>query len=566
MSLWERLDRRLSELLSPPPVSARPALAGPGNLGVLLGTPSPTAILPPLVLPERWDVDPESGESLPNTALPTLAPHRYRAARIAWRHGWFAQLAHRGALGDVAAATEAIEGMDAWLRQDLPGVGVGWAHASDLSVRLIHWHFGLGWLGNAAPLTLREGLAGSAAWHLQSLQARLPPPQLGLRRILHACGMVVGGFTFVGLKEARACRNQGLSLLGWELERQMFSDGVGRDRAFAWQAQVWWAVAIARAVTWLNGAPFPKAADAAFARGARFLQDLSGELGRLPAMGEEPPGDLMAAGQPLGASLRNLAVAWGLDHGDPAPGAAEDPRLCWLRASLSGTAASWAGKTWSVWSYREGGLGIGWLKVKNQPSRVLLDAGENRGGPLTHAAPLALTWQVGEVAVIADPGTGAGASDLIEAAQDPRAHAAPSVGLPLHKPELQRARVDGKKAQLHATASLPGGKKLMREVLLNQSRLIISDRLEGGGRLRLCWPLGPGWVLERTEKGWNGKNGDLSLVIQLSDRLIWELEEGRPAPEPAGWVWQDGKMFAAPVLVGVGEVGEEEVVSSFELR
>ena len=39
-----------------------------------------------------------------------------------------------------------------------------------------------------------------------------------------------------------------------------------------------------------------------------------------------------------------------------------------------------------------------------------------------------------------------------------------------------------------------------------------------------------------------------------------------PAPEPAGWIWKDGKPVAAPVLVGVGEVGEEEVVSSFELR
>ena len=174
-----------------------------------------------------------------------------------------------------SAGERALSAMEAWLRQDLPGQGIAWVHASDLAIRLIHWHAGLSWLANEIPASLREAMAGSARWHLRHLEQRRPLAQKdGLRRILHACGLVVGGFTFPTLPESRNCWSEGLSELRFGLENLLHEDGVGRDRAFAWQAQVWWAVAVARAVTVANGAAFPADADAAFARGARFLADL----------------------------------------------------------------------------------------------------------------------------------------------------------------------------------------------------------------------------------------------------------------------------------------------------
>jgi hypothetical protein len=329
---------------------------------------------------------------------------------------------------------------------------------------------------------------------------------------------------------------------------------------------VLWAVAFARAVTRANGASFPADADAAFARGTRFLADLAGEIGVLPSIGESPSPDLLSTKTPLPWTLRNLALAWGLDTGVPAPGAAADPRLGWLRGRPAGPPESWSGKTWAVWSYREGSVGIGWLLIKGQPSRVVLDAGLGSGA-LSHPGTLSLHWQVGAVGVLSDPGTGAGATDLCEASRSILAHnclslleATPS------ESGLDRARVDGKKAKMEGWATV-GAQRQTRDVLLNQSRLLVTDRLETGGRVQLTWQLGPGWVLEKTAEGYTGKNGTLSLVILLPMGLEWRLLEGRPAPEPAGWVWKEGVAEAAPCLVGTGEMqGGTKILSSFEIR
>lgn len=568
LGLRQRFEQRLSSFLrKPAPVSALPAERSSGLLGTLAPCVVAESEFPPLEIPENWTHDPATGEVLPVGIPDPLPPYRYRSARIAARHGWFAVLARRAALGDREAGRRAIEAMEGWLRQDLPGQGIAWTHASDLAIRLIHWHAGLAWLREEAPASLREELAGSALWHLRHLELRRPTgPAEGLRQILHDCGLIVGGFTFPGLPEARGWRSQGLSSLRWNLGESFFPDGVGRDRALDWQAQALWAVAIARAVTRANGAAFPADADAVFARGSRFLMDMAGEIGELPNLGEEPAPDLLQAGTPLAWSLRNLALAWGLDRGEPAPGSEGDPRLGWLRGAVGGTPEVWSGKTWSVWSYREGGMAVAWLRVKNLPSRVVLDAGIPRGSPLSHPSPLGLTWQVGSTPVLADPGTGAGATDLCEAARSPLAHNL--LVLLEHPPPqsagLERARVDGKKAKLEGWTGTP---RQFREVLLNQSRLLVTDRVEVAAAVQLTWQLGPGWTLERTAEGWTGKNGSLTLIIQVPSTLEWQVVEGQPAPEPRGWVWKEGEARAAPCLVGTGKMeAGSKVLSSFEIR
>ena len=229
LGLRQRLEQNLLHLLRrPAPVSALPAEPASGLLGSLACLVAVESDFPDLPVPENWTHDPATGEVLPVGVQAELPPHRYRSARIAARHGWFAVLARRAALGDRAAGILAMEAMEGWLRQDLPGQGIAWAHASDLSVRLCHWHAGLAWLRDDAPAALREAMAGSALWHLRHLHLRRPlGPADGLRRVLHAVGLVVGGFTFPGLPEARGWRSEGLSALRWELGECFFPDGVG---------------------------------------------------------------------------------------------------------------------------------------------------------------------------------------------------------------------------------------------------------------------------------------------------------------------------------------------------
>ena len=118
------------------PVAARVARHSadpvPGPLGALAFRRAGTA--PEGAAPTcSWDTDPATGEPLPVGPHLELRPEAFAEARVAHRHGWFPALA-------FAQDPRAVEHLDTWLRHDIPGTGVAWAHASDLAIRLVHWH------------------------------------------------------------------------------------------------------------------------------------------------------------------------------------------------------------------------------------------------------------------------------------------------------------------------------------------------------------------------------------------------------------------------------------------
>lgn len=563
---------RARALVRPP---VRVAHHAPEPLSSRLGaTPFRVAGRGPVgpVPPPLWDQDPASGEPLPTGPALELAPDAYLDARVVHRHGWFASLAFAAARGADSAA--AVDTMDGWLRQDIPGTGLAWAHGSDLAVRLVHWHAGLAWLGDHAPDWLRDRLAGSAAWHLEHLRDRTPDDPA--RAVVHHVGRVVGALTFPDIPGAAAHAAEGLSGLGRDLPRLVHADGAPVDDAPARLLEVLWLVAIARAVAFTNGAAFPSAAEAALVRGARCCERLAGALGTLPALGDAPLGDALACTDaPLAWSLWNLVVGWRLDVGG-APGADVDPRLAWLGVSPPEPATD-ALKTWSMWVFRESGLAVAWMPIKGRASRVVAEMGSPATpSPSTHIAPLNLLWTVGSTEVLADPGSatrGPRASWL----RSPRSHNALLLDghtlADVVPSELVVARVDGKKARIHGRHL--GWQRFRvpltheRDVLLNQTRLIVTDRLVatrarvGRHAVRLAWQLGPGWKLTRDDAGFTGKNGDLTLVIKLPTTMAWAVMEG----DEAGWVWTDGGEVPAPCLVGEGGVdGAVELVSSFEIR
>ncbi|MES2641983.1 MAG: heparinase II/III family protein [Myxococcota bacterium] len=594
--MLEGLLARARALTSPPAgkVAVRSAEPLPSRLGASPFVPTRRApghggpeAPPPL---PDWGEDPATGEPLPAGPRLVLEPGAFREARVAHRHGWFAALAFAASQGDTAAGAAAISAMDGWLRQDIPGTGVAWAHPSDLAARLLHWHAGLAWLGPAVPAHLRDAMAGSARWHLEHLRERLPRGEADhARRVAHHCGAIVGGLTFPDVPGARQAWSEGVSALRFALPDVLHPDGSPQDDAPLRLAETLWYVAVARAVARANGASFPTGADAALVRGARFLERLAGELGTLPALGEAPLGDLLhIPGRPLAWGLWNLVRAWGLDDGPPAPDAADDPRVAWLApyaGHLSGepVAHEVAGKTWSMWVFRESGLAVAHMRIKNRPGRVVADMGAPlRATHDTHVAPLHLLWDVGDTSVLADPGPSDGAGSLAAWLRSAEAHnglvldghalpdgAAATLGV---------ARVDGKKARIEG--SHVGWQRLRvpltheRDVLLNQARLIVTDRLVPAGRrvgrhaVRLSWQLGPGWTLTPEGTGYLAKRGDLTLVIQLPAALAWSVHTGQSSPGPVGWVRAaDGGVLAAPCLVGDGGVdGLAEFVTSFEIR
>ena len=510
--LRDRAVAALQErLLGAAPVSALPAAPVAGRLG-------PPAFLAPNVAPDLAEGDRES--------------HRLTA---------FAHWSARHALGETGAAERAVEVLAAWLRADRPGAGAAWDHPTDLTVRLVHLAAGFAWLGNAAPAELVASAAGSAGWHVRHLICRLPlDTDSGHQRVAHHVGLLVAGLTFPALPEARQAWSEASSRLGAGVDALTFADGSDRSGAPAFLAQSLWLVAIAHAVARTNGVSLPARAMSSWSRGVAFLDRLANENGTIPALGEAPFGEILPLpGVPLPGSLRTLSNRWGLDACDPAP---LDARACWFlrREPEAGPRAPGA-RHWLAWSFPQDGLAVAVMTVRNEPLRVVVAAGSQSGGRLAHDAPLQVLVDVGARRLLADPGSG---QPLREHHDGLRVRgAAPS------RVQLRVARVDGKKARMEGSASLGGGAVWCRDVLLNQQRVRVTDRLEGrGGTVDLRWTIGPDWSIEGEGGKYVLRGGPHTVAVDLPAALTWCLEGGS-------------------ALVGTGELAAgAEILSSFEVK
>lgn len=561
------------------PVSTLAAAPIPSRLGALAlrrGNAGPLVERPPA----DWALCPSTGATLPTGPEVQVTPWQYAAARAGLRHGWFASLAWEAGgrrSGADEARARAIAGMESWLRQDMPGQGLGWAHPTDVAVRLVHWHAGLSWLGSV-PDELRDSMAGSASWHIQHLTARVPKGDRDvLRRVVHYAGLVIAGFTFPELPNAKDAWSTGLAGLKRELPALVFDDGSPRDVAPLALADALWQVAIARAVAGANGAGFPADADAALARASRFLERLGGGIASLPAVGEAPVSPVLSNAESVGAALWDACLGWGIESGEPSALASPD-RLTWLGLPVPSQRPE-APKAWSLRVWREGGVAVAENRIKNRPARASAWFGAvGRKSPLTHPVPMQVLWDVGELQILADPGPSFWSPGQEAAARGVGAHS--SLLLDGREPpedadgELLVGRVDGKKTRIEGRYT--GWRRIgiavdhERDVLFNQARCIITDRLTPGagkktGRhaVALRWQLGPGWEVTRDGDNWSAKQAGATLVIQLPSALSWELVTGRGAPSPAGWV----NGVASPCFIGNGGIeAETELVTSLEVR
>jgi hypothetical protein len=435
----------------------------------------------------------------------------------------------------------------------------------------------LSWIGTI-PDALREAMAGSAFWHIQHLSARMPRGERdALRRVVHHAGLVTAGLTFPDLSNARNACSEGLAGLKHDLPALLFDDGSPRDAAPLVLADALWQVTVARAVCVANGVGFPSDADVALARGARFLERLGSGNAALPGVGEAPVAAVLGHEDSVAAAIWDACLNWNIETGEAA--ALPSPtRLAWLGQSTPITRPE-APKAWSLRVWREGGIAVAENRIKNRPSRASAWFGNvGRRSPLSHPVPLHLLWDVGALAVLADPGPSfdspgseaevsavSAHSCLLLDGREPPEHVGATLAL---------ARVDGKKCRIEGNFSgwRQAGIPLdhAREVLFNQARCIITDRLHGAagkrtGRhaLMLRWQMGPGWDLTRENDDWIARQDGVTVVIKLPPALSWEVVTGRPSPHLAGWV--SGR--PAPCLIGNGGIESEvELVTSFEVR
>lgn len=485
---------------------------------------------------------PVAGRLGPSAFLaPSMAPGLAEGERESHRLGAFAHWAARHALGETGAAERAVEILAGWLRADRPGEGVAWDHPTDLTVRLVHLAAGFAWLGKAAPAELVANAAGSAGWHVRHLTCRCPLDRdSGHLRVAHDVGLLVAGLTFPALPEARQVWSGASSRLGPGVDALTFPDGSDRSGAPSFLAQSLWLVAIAHAVARANGVALPALAMSSWSRGVAFLDRLANENGTVPALGEAPFGEILSLpGVPLPGSLRALSNRWGFDSGDSAT---PDARSCWFLGRDPEAEPRAPGlRYWTAWSFPQDGIAVAVMTVRNEPLRVVVAAGSASGGRFAHDAPLQLLVDVGARPLLADPGSGRPRREdhdglVVRGAVPARV-------------QLRVARVDGKKARMEGSVSLGGGAVWCRDVLLNQQRVRVTDRLEGrGGTVDLRWTMGPDWSIEGEGGKYVLRGGPHTVAVDLPAALTWCLEGGN-------------------ALVGTGELAAgAEILCSFEVK
>lgn len=536
MMAWRSVRTRIAHsiraaLQGEVPLSTRPSEPRSPDLGLLAlrsgaapegGRPTP---------PERWDLDPESGAPLPAEPAThaNFPPHQGRTMH---QHGWFANLALRAANGDQAAGDSAIAGIESWLRHDRPGHGVAWEHASDCAQRLLHWHAALGWLGGRVSASLRADLAGSAEWHLQHLRTRLPwGPADAHRRIAHHAGLVVGGLTFSGSPESRQLWSTALVDFARELDALTFPDGAPRSGSLGMAEQSAWIGLITAAVARANGVALPALASGSLARLSHFCFRAAGEIGSLPPIGVRPgPAPLDFGGFPLAWSAWNLSLALGIAQGDPSPSSGDDPRYGWFfTRTLPSVEPARAG--WSMYTFAEDGWVIANSRAKTQPVRLISHARLRSGGQWATPHPHALWFCLGSTPILRGE-----ADNTLKVAGTQRL-----------ANELRVARVDGKKARVEGSVKLGNRAEWQRDSLLNQARLLVTDRLTMGGSVQLGWTFGSDWACEGEGRSFKLRLNGFEVLIQLAPELTWSLE--------------------VHTLLGRGDlVAGQEITSSFEIR
>ncbi|MBM4393035.1 MAG: hypothetical protein FJ090_18060, partial [Deltaproteobacteria bacterium] len=216
---------------------------------------------------------------------------------------------------------------------------------------------------------------------------------------------------------------------------------------------------------------------------------------------------------PLAWSLWNLA-----GHGEPFDG--DDPLGTWFGARANGgggmvrsvrTHAPRGSTTetrpaWAMSSFASDGWAVATGTIRGEPARVVVHAASACEGPLQGAAPLSVRLDLGGIPVVIGDN-------------------APEIeGFRRSGGQLDVARVDTKKARIEGR-SLAGRRAWHRDVLLNQARLVVTDRVVGGGDARLSFTLPGTWSREGEGNELTLRHprpgGDLLAVLQLSPVLAW---------------------------------------------
>jgi hypothetical protein len=543
--------------------------------------------------PPDWRLDPVSGRRAPRVHWSRIDPLdavQVGDSKVVWelnRHQWLTQLAlaHR-ATGDERYAETFARHVDAWMRENPPGIGINWASSLELAFRLIAWCWGLALLRDASVFTaeLRDRMLAGIWAHARHIERHLSSyfsPNTHLTG--EALGLFYAGVLFPELPRSARWRSLGHRVLVDESRRQVLPDGVHFEQSTCYQrysVEIYLHFLI---LAHRNGLAVPAGVEGRLRRMLDFLLAVRRPDGSMPEIGDADGGWLLPlvprAPDDLAGVFSTAAVFLG--RADLAWAAGEvAPETLWLLGPSALTTFEGltpAPPTTASRVFPDGGYVVMRSGYAPDAHHLVFDAGP-LGCPVSgghgHADLLAIQCSAFGEPVLVDPGTYGyrndtewrdffrGSAAHSSVVVDGVAQAIPAGPFRWRgRPRARLRRWDATEGVLQAEAEHAAYGRLAdpvlhrRRVLFVENRYwVVVDELEGAGehRVDLQLQFGPIEVTVEPSRWVRGRGpGGHGLLVRAFAAIPLTLErwEGERAPL-RGWLSPAyGRCVPAPLVV-----------------
>ncbi len=183
-----------------------------------------------------------------------------------------------------------------WADANPPYRGVNWTSGLEIAMRLVSFALTVAaFEPETVPAGERAVIRRLIAAHGRYLQAF---PSLyssaNNHRLAEGLGLFIAGILLPDLPEAQIWKRDGRQILETEANRQILPDGVGVEQSPTYQAFSMEMLAFAARLAADIGEPFPPPLIERLVEGAKFLLWLADDGGRVPAIGDDDEGRVLA--------------------------------------------------------------------------------------------------------------------------------------------------------------------------------------------------------------------------------------------------------------------------------